>query len=135
MNYLEEEKAETIVAEIYPKNNGGYPDPFVNLQDLYDDIDDLCFEMKRIAKAKKTAACKRAVSNLSKWLEEGVMKDGSPIPDYRRKSTQRKIDAASKWLEKVEASVLEKSTVVPKEVLDRNQKEFYDTAVDGLMHK
>lgn len=135
MNYIDEEITDTLIDSVYPKNNGGYPDPFVNLQDLYDDIDDLCFEMKRIAKAKKTAACKRAVSNLSKWLEEGVMKDGSPIPDYRRKSTQRKIDAASKWLEKVEASTLEKSTVVPKEITDRNQKEFYETAVDGLMHK
>lgn len=134
MNYIDEEITDTLIDSVYPKNKSGYPEPFVNLQELYDDIDDICFELKRMAKAKKTAACKRAVVNLSKWLEGGVMKDGSPIPDYKRRSTQRKIDTASQWLEKIEAQSLSKSNVVPKEVTDKYQKDFYDAAVEGLIN-
>ena len=134
-NYIYKETIDEIIKQIYPVNNGGYPDPFVDLEELNVEIDDLCFELKRIVKAKKIAACKRAVVNLTKWVNDGVMKDGSPIPENKRKYTISRIDKAVNYLKEEGIELDEKVNEVPKEVLDRNQKEFYDTAVDGLMHK
>lgn len=113
------EKLIEISKIIYPVNTAGYDDPDVDIEEIEKEIDELFGALKSLCRQKKLEAVEKSIRGLEGWLAKGVNKQGKPLEETQISWAQKKIANYKKY-------VKENTDVVPEEVSDEWQKEFYE---------
>lgn len=112
---MNSEKLIEIARIIYPVNSAGYDDPDVDIEEIEKEIGAL----KGLCRQKKLEAVEKSIRGLEGWLAKGVNKQGKNLEESQISWAQKKIANYKKY-------VKENTEVVPEEVSDEYQKEFYN---------
>lgn len=113
------EKLIEISKIIYPVNTAGYDDPDVDIKEIEKEIDEIFGALKSLCRQKKLEAVEKSIRGLQGWLAKGVNKQGKNLEESQISWAQKKIADYKKY-------IAENTEVVPEEVSDDYQKEFYN---------